>query len=42
MKESYRKALYDMHETYMKHLKKVGKDVMMSEELSCDFEEEMV
>jgi hypothetical protein len=38
--ERYRKALYDMHKTYMKRLKKVGKDVMMGEESSCDLEEE--
>ena len=40
MQEHYRKAIYDMHKTYMKHLKKVEKDVIIGEESSCDLEEE--
>lgn len=38
--ERYRKPLYDMHKTYMKRLKKVGKDVQLDVESPDDIEEE--
>jgi len=38
--ERYRKPLYDMHKTYMKRLKKVGKDVELDVESPDDVEEE--
>jgi len=45
-KDNYRKALYDMHKKYMRRLKKIGKDVDISEqdgsESSGDGEEEDV
>lgn len=39
--ERYRKPLYDMYKTYMKRLKKVGKDVELEVGSSDDIEENM-
>lgn len=38
--DRYRTGLYDMHKTFMKRLKAVGRDVAMSEEEEDDVEEE--
>lgn len=40
--ERYRKPLYNMHKTYMKRIKKVGKDVELDVESSDENEDEMV
>jgi len=38
--DRYRKQLYDMHKSYMKRVKQVGRDVIMTEDVDDDMAEE--